>query len=363
MPERCPALQYFMKKLRIGFLSTAGIGKKNWKAIHSSGNCVVSAVASRDVRKSREYIGQCQAENAFHINPEALGSYEALIASPTVDAVYVPLPTGLRREWVLRAAAAGKHVICEKPCATSAAELAEMLAACQKHSVQFMDGVMFMHSPRLPKIRETLNDGKSVGGIRRISSAFSFYVGGDFFKKNIRVDGALEPAGCLGDLGWYSIRFALWTMNWQLPRAVTGTILSQSGTPVPTELTGELLYDDGVSSGFYCSFLAAKQQWAHICGQNGWLRVPGFVHPLDSYEPAFEVNDVEVRVAGTQCPPGADPMLQGHPTAQDTRMFRHFAEQVFSGKLNEEWPMWAMKTQQVMDACLQAARTGSPVKI
>jgi predicted dehydrogenase len=345
-----------MKKLRIGFLSTAGIGKKNWKAILNSGNCVVSAVASRDVQKSREFIRECQDENAFDLIPDALGSYETLIASPNVDAVYIPLPTGLRKEWVLRAAAAGKHIICEKPCAVSAAELEEMISVCAKNRVQFMDGVMFMHSPRMKKIREVLNDGKNIGEIRRISSAFSFYIDANFFRDNIRVNGALEPAGCLGDLGWYCIRFALWTMNWQLPREVTAKILSQSGMSVPTEFSAELIYNGGVSSGFYCSFLAAKQQWAHVSGQKGWLRVPGFVHPLNSYEPAFEVNDAEiVTVSDVKCPPSADPMEFGHATAQDTRMWRNFANQIFSGNFNDEWPIWALKTQKVLDACLEAA--------
>lgn len=353
-----------MKKLRIGFLSTAGIGKKNWKAILYSGNCVVSAVASRDVQKSRQFIQECQSQSAFEAMPEALGSYEALIASPNVDAVYIPLPTGLRKEWVLRAAAVGKHILCEKPCAVSAAELAEMIAACAKHRVQFLDGVMFMHSPRLAKIREALDDAKHVGEIRRITSAFSFYAGEIFFRDNIRVQGALEPAGCLGDLGWYCIRFALWAMNWRLPREVAGKILSQSESGVPMEFSGELIYDGGVSSGFYCSFLTAHQQWAHISGQQGWLRVPGFVHPRNSYEPAFEVNNAEILTpAEVKCPPGGDSMESGHPTAQDTRMFRNFANQIFSGKLNDDWPRWALQTQTVLDACHEAARRGTPVKI
>jgi predicted dehydrogenase len=344
-----------MKKLRIGFLSTAGIGKKNWKAIWHSGNCVVSAVASRDVNKSRKYIDDCQREFAFAETPRAFGSYEELIASPAVDAVYVPMPTAMRKEWVVRAAAAGKHVLCEKPCAPSAAELDEMLAACAKHNVQFMDGVMFMHSPRLAKIREVLVDAKSVGEIRHIASAFSFYSGENFFRDNIRVNGALEPAGCLGDLGWYCIRFALWTLNWELPRAVTAKNLSKPGTTAPTEFTAELIYEHGVSVSFYSSFLAANQQWVHVSGQKGWLRVPGFVHPLNSYEPAFEVNDAEVHVlSDVKCPPGADPKIQGHATAQDTRMWRNFANQIHSGQLNAEWPMWAAKTQKVLDACVEA---------
>jgi predicted dehydrogenase len=358
-----------MKKLRIGFLSTAGIGRKNWKAIFHSGNCVVAAVASRDVQKSRKFIDDCQREFTFTETPRAFGSYEELIASPDMDAVYIPLPTGLRQEWVLRAAAAGKHIVCEKPCAASVAELETILAACKKISVQFMDGVMFMHSPRLASIREVLDDSKSVGRIRRISSAFSFYPGEDFFQGNIRADGALEPAGCLGDLGWYSIRFALWTLNWQLPHAVAGKILSQSPAtggriPTPTEFSGELFFDDGVSATFYSSFLTGRQQWAHISGQNGWLRLPDFVHPLNSYEPTFEVNEKFLTVASdVKCPQGVDPLPQGHATAQDTRMFRNFANQIFSGKLNEEWPMWALKTQKVLDACHEAGRTGKIVEL
>jgi predicted dehydrogenase len=244
-----------------------------------------------------------------------------------------------------------------------------MLAACAKKKVQFMDGVMFMHSPRMKKIREVLDDGKSVGQIRRIASAFSFFPGEEFFRSNIRANGALEPAGCLGDLGWYSIRFALWTMNWQLPHTVTGKILSHSADlpnrpSAPTEFSSELIYDDGISVEFYSSFRAGRQQWVHVSGQKGWLRLPDFVHPFNSYEPAFEVNEKFITVASdVKCPPGVDPFPQGHPTAQDTRMWRNFADQIFSGKLNADWPTWALQTQKVLGACLEAARRRSAVKL
>jgi len=357
-----------MKKLRIGFLSTAGIGRKNWKAIFHSGNCVVSAVASRDLGKSRQYIDECQRECAFATRPAALGSYEKLLASKDVDALYIPLPTGLRKEFALRAAAAGKHVLCEKPCAANAAELHEMLAACRQNQVQFLDGVMFMHSPRLAKVREVLDDGQSIGQVRRIASAFSFYPGEDFFNSNIRANGALEPAGCLGDLGWYCIRFALWTLNWQLPKAVAGKILSQSEAlpnrpSSPTEFSAELIFHGGVSVQLFCSFLTANQQWAHVSGQNGWLLIPDFVHPFNGYEPTFEINRKIVTVASdVKCPQGADPMQQGHASAQDARMFRNFANQIFSGHLNDDWLMWSAKTQKVLDACHEAAGLGKSVE-
>src|SRR5271154_816919 len=103
-----------MKKLRIGFLSTAGIGKKNWKAIFHSGNAVVSAVASRDIEKSHKFIDDCQRDFVFSEKPIAFGSYEELFASDAVEAVYIPLPTALRKEFVLRAAENRKHILCEK---------------------------------------------------------------------------------------------------------------------------------------------------------------------------------------------------------------------------------------------------------
>src|SRR5262249_34819345 len=213
--------------------------------------------------------------------PLAVGRYADLLSREDVDAVYIPLPTGLRKEWVLEAAAAGKHVVCEKPCAGSVADLQEMLAACQRHRVQFMDGVMFMHSTRLPRMRAVLDDGRSVGPLRRISSAFSFRASADFFNVNVRSHSGLEPLGCLGDLGWYCVRFSLWAAGWRLPRSVSGRLLQQLGrvdspSPVPTEFSGELAFDDGLVSDFRCSFLADFHQTAQITGALGSLSVDDF---------------------------------------------------------------------------------------
>src|SRR5262245_21501240 len=121
-----------MSKLRWGFLSTANIGRKNWQSIHDRGNSIITAVASRDVSRAKRFIKELHAQFAFEKAPDALGSYEELLDSENVDAVYIPLPTGLRKEWVIRAAKAGKHVICEKPCGLSAADVREMVAACRK---------------------------------------------------------------------------------------------------------------------------------------------------------------------------------------------------------------------------------------
>jgi len=343
------------EKLRWGILGTAKIARKNWRGIGHSGNSTVTAVASRDRERSRRFIAECQADLPMDAVPEAFGSYEAMLASGNVDAVYVPLPTALRRDWVVRAAEAGKHVLCEKPCAASVGELEEMIGACRRNRVQFMDGVMFMHHPRLPRLREKLDNGITVGAVRRIVSAHDFGAPPEFFTRNIRSDGSLEPHGCLGDLGWYSIRLSLWVMNWQLPRKVTGRVLAKYGrpdnsAPVPTEFSGELEFEGGASAGFHCSFLPDRQQpmpfsdakgsmpgreqWAVISGTRGNIQIPDFVVP-------------------------AGEAAAGSPTAQESNMCRNFADQVRSGAVSEFWPEIALKTQRVMMACYESALAGA----
>jgi len=350
-----------MNKLRWGILGTARVARKNWRAIRDSGNSMVAAVASRDGGRARSFIDECQRQAPLGYAPAPLAGYEALIDSNEVDAVYLPLPTGLRKEWALRAANAGKHVLCEKPCATSLADAQEMTAACEKNGVQFMDGVMYMHNPRMARLREILDDGASIGPIRRITSLFSFRAEETFFDTNVRAHAALEPAGCLGDLGWYCLRFALWAMKWQLPREVTGRILSSCASPsspsaVPADFSGELIFHGGASFGFYCSFRAQHQNWAHVGGAGGWLRVADFVQPASVHEPSLEVNGAEMRVKCCDCP---GPHTDSRVPAQDSRMFRNFANQVATGKRNPDWPMWALRTQRVMDACHQSALHGS----
>ncbi|HEX9139346.1 MAG TPA: Gfo/Idh/MocA family oxidoreductase, partial [Steroidobacteraceae bacterium] len=113
--------------IRWGIMGAANIARKSWWAIGRSGNATVTAVASRETDRAHSFIAECQETAPMSAPPAALGSYEELLASRDVDAVYIPLPTGIRKEWVLRSAAAGKHVLCEKPCAASAADLEEMI--------------------------------------------------------------------------------------------------------------------------------------------------------------------------------------------------------------------------------------------
>ena len=243
----------------------------------------------------------------------------------------------------------------------------DILAACRQAGVQFMDGVMFMHSRRLDRIREVLSDGQSVGQIRRIVSQFSFGAPPEFFQGNIRAHSGLEPLGCLGDLGWYCIRFTLCMLDGKLPSRVCGHLLASHGRPdspaqVPTEFSAELFYPDGVSASLYCSFLAEIQQWANVSGTKGYIHVPDFVLPHYGAEVGFEVCNPICRVTG------CDFNMEDHrrriavheysnsaPNSQEANMFRTFAALALSGRPDESWGVMALKTQQVLDACLQSA--------
>ena len=346
------------------------IARKNWASIKNSPNSRLVAVASRNGERAVQYIDECQNHVPQDPKPRAIGSYDEMIAADDIDAIYIPLPTGTRAEWCIKAAKAGKHVLGEKPCGVDVAELESILAACQENNVQFMDGVMFMHSTRLPKLRDTLDDGKSVGDIKRIQSAFSFRGPSEFIDHNIRVNSSLEPMGCLGDLGWYNIRISLFAMKYQMPKTVTGRLLTamqrpDSPLPVPLEFSGEMFWENGVSAGFYCSFVTANQQWANISGTAGYLRLPDFVVPFFSSEVAFEVNQHQLDQHG--CTFNMQQYTQriavreyanNESGAQETNLFTNFSSLVQSGKPDNSWGEITLKTQQILDACYASATNG-----
>lgn len=354
---------------RWGILGAAAIARKNWHAIWNSGNGRIVAVASRDPARAEQFIRECQTTVPFAERPRAV-AYEQLLASPEIDAVYIPLPTGVRKEWVIRAAEAGKHVVCEKPCAVNAAELREILAACRQHNVQFMDGVMFMHSARMNQLRQVLDDGKSVGTIRRIASQFSFCAADEWVQSNIRASSQLEPAGCLGDLGWYTIRITLWAMNFEMPTEVRGRILHGAKRPdstedVPMEFQGELHFRNGVSATFFNSFRANHQQWVNISGTKGYVQLNDFVLPYFGNEVAFEVGNHNFAIDG--CHFNMEKVFHRHAVAeysnntrnsQEAQLFRTFADLVLSGKCDNHWPGIALQTQQILDAALNSAHNG-----
>jgi predicted dehydrogenase len=288
--------------------------------------------------------------------------------------VYIPLPTGIRKSWAIRAAEAGKHVLAEKPAGVSAQDVQEILDTCRRNNVQFMDGVMYVHSRRMDRMRDVLNDGKTIGEMTRITCQFcDGEAGCEAFTKNIRANSQLEPFGCLGDLGWYTIRFILWAMNWELPTRASGHTLTEYRSPgdvaaVPTDFSGELYFANGVSASFFCSFFAQIQQWANIAGTKGSLHLSDFVLPRHGNEVVFETSSPIFTIEGSDFIMKDDVRRHvvvehsnSHEDAQETNMFRRFAESAMSGQPDHSWGEMTLKTQQVLDACFQSAQAGGGI--
>jgi predicted dehydrogenase len=261
-------------------------------------------------------------------------------------------------------------VLGEKPAAISAELVADMLAACRQHNVQYMDGVMFMHSQRLPMLRKILDDSSQLGTLRRLASQFSFAGDESFFKNNIRVNSELEPFGSLGDLGWYCIRYFLWIMRGQMPIEVRGRVLSElqgtsSPSAVPGEFAADLIFPGGVSASFYSSFVTENQQWLHASGSKGYLRINDFVLPFHGNEVEafvghdhFHVDNCDFHMENHLQRHAVREYDAGESTAQEVQMVRNFADLVLSRVRSDEWPEWTLKTQKVLDACMESAKQG-----
>ncbi|KAG6400220.1 hypothetical protein SASPL_137045 [Salvia splendens] len=141
--------------VRFGIVGCANIARKVSRAILHSPNSTIVAVGSRSAAKAAAFA----AENGF---------YDAVLDDPDVDAVYIPLPTSLHRLWAVAAAQRGKHVLLEKPVALSAAELDEILAACESSRVQYIDATMWMHHPRTAEMEAFLADQRRFGRLQAV---------------------------------------------------------------------------------------------------------------------------------------------------------------------------------------------------
>ncbi|MEB2844938.1 gfo/Idh/MocA family oxidoreductase [Rhizobiales bacterium RZME27] len=154
--------------LRFGILSTAKIGRDAVvPAIQDAENCVVTAIASRDLSKARAMADRFSVPHAF-------GSYEEMLTSDLIDAVYIPLPTSQHVEWTSKAAESGKHVLCEKPIALKAADIERLIAARDSNKVLICEAFMIAYAPVWHKVRELLADG-AIGTLKHVQGAFTYF--------------------------------------------------------------------------------------------------------------------------------------------------------------------------------------------
>jgi predicted dehydrogenase len=263
-------LRAMNQKIRWGVLGWARIARtQGIPALAQARNGVLQAVASRSEAK----LAECREQ----LNPPALHrSYEDLLADPSVDAIYNPLPNSLHKEWTIRAAERGKHVLCEKPIALNAAEAREMIAACRANGVVFMEAFMYRYSARTQQVVATLRSG-ALGEVKFIHSQFRFPLTrpGD-----VRRDAALG-GGSLYDVGCYPVNFTGLVVD-------TVTNSKAGSGPVPTrvqiarlDLNGVdetfsalLQYPGGITASLHSGFNAQARILSEIVGTDGTLEIP-----------------------------------------------------------------------------------------
>jgi predicted dehydrogenase len=242
--------------LRWGLLGTARINRLLIPAIRDSARSALVAVASRSEERAAAYAAEWQIG--------AAATYEALLARTDIDIVYVPLPNSLHAAWTVRAAEAGKHVLCEKPLALTVAEVEAIEAASRQHARVVTEGFMYRHHAQTARI-QALVAGGAIGALRTITSAFTFTQNRD---ADVRLDPALG-GGSLWDVGCYPVSLAQ-LLAGGAPAEVCG--MRQDGaTGVDEMFAGTIRYDNGVIAQFHCGFRAAHQTFLRLVGTDGVL--------------------------------------------------------------------------------------------
>jgi predicted dehydrogenase len=247
-------------KVRWGILSTAGIAiRKVIPAMQKSDWVEVIAIASRDRRKAEE------AALTLGI-PRAYGSYEELLADPQIEAIYNPLPNQLHVPWSIKAAEAGKHVLCEKPLSVTVAEARTLLAVQQRTGVIMAEGFMVRVHPQWVRARELVQSGR-IGELRAIQGVFSYFNSNPANIRNIPEYGG----GSLMDIGCYSINTSRFLFG-EEPSRVMG-MMDQDPALQVDRLTSAMLEFPSGQSVFTCSLQLVYHQRVQLLGTLGRIEM------------------------------------------------------------------------------------------
>jgi len=251
--------------LRFGILGCANIARAFVHDVASSPLVQVVAVASRDARKAAAFAADFKL-------PRHHGSYQALLDDPELDAIYLPLPNSLHAEWAIRAAEAGKHVLCEKPMALDRAEAQAMFDAAQRHGVMLLEAFPYWFQPQTGDLLRLLADG-AIGQVRSVQASFGFMLPNP--AGNIRMDPQLG-GGALLDAGSYPLSLIRLVMGCA-PQHVWGHARwAGSGVDIATAAT--LRYADGRMAQLSCAMDGGGHRQALIVGTDGVLETEYLNH-------------------------------------------------------------------------------------
>lgn len=322
-------------RVRIGVLGTARIARTVIPHIIASDAAEIVAVASRSLEKAQAFAAE------FRI-PNACGSYEELIQRPDIDAVYLPLPPALHCEWTVRAAEAGKHVLCEKPLGVTAGDVRQMIDSCRKHAVVLLDGTMWYHTRRAHSMKTLAEDG-SLGELTQITSAFTF-PGDILASDNVRFAASLG-GGSLLDIGWYCVGASLWMLN-AMPERVFAAAQWKHG--VDYHMNGLIWFPQDKVASFECGFNAIRRRWIEITGAKAAVVCDDFTRPWNSEKPRFWVHDAN----GV-----SHQNVVEHP-AIERCLIDSFCDLIRRQRVDHQWLELSLRTQLVCDALLKSTHSG-----
>ena len=330
--------------VRIGILGTAKIARQFVAGVRPSAAVEIVAVASRDGSKATAFANDLGIARAHD-------SYESMLAAQDIDAIYNPLPNSLHAEWSIRAAQAGKHVLCEKPLAASAASAREIFSAARRHGVHVVEGYPYCAQPQTLKMRELLDAG-ALGRVQMIQASFGFTLADG---PDIRLDPGLA-GGALMDVGSYCVSLARIVAKERPSRVSASASWTDAG--VDRTLVATIEFPSGLLAQIGSSFATALHKQALIIGTDGILQTTFFNHPSPAVPPVLQLKRGK----------GSDavfetlevPTTNGFLAEAESfaRLVRHGPEQ-WNGVTSEE----SVDIALTLDALLQSARTGSRIAV
>ncbi|MBA3540889.1 MAG: Gfo/Idh/MocA family oxidoreductase [Deltaproteobacteria bacterium] len=325
-----------MGRLRIGILGAAKISGSFMVGAKASSRVDVVAVGSRD-------RGRAEAFARTHGIARAC-SYEEVLADRAIDAVYIPLPNSLHAAWSIAAARAGKHVLCEKPLATSEADAIEMFAAADAHGVVLVEAFPYMFQPQTLEIERAIAAG-AIGEVRTMFATFGFTMAE---AGNIRCDPALG-GGALLDAGCYPVSFVRQVFG-DRPVAVTAVARWVDG--VDHTLAATLEFGGGGIAQISCSFATAVHRRAIILGSAGVIETEFHNHTNRAVAPSYRIK----RGIDWQVEPETVPVAREDGFRVELDAFAELVERGDRGSF-EARRIASLDNAWTLAAILEAART------
>jgi len=314
-------------------------------AIQKSRNGTVRALASRSPDKAAEV---CRANRISRLYK----TYDALIADPAIEAVYIPLPNHLHAEWTLKALAAGKHVLCEKPLACNAGEAEAMSAAAKTAGRLLMEAFMYRFHPRSRRIRQLLRAGE-IGAPRLIRSAFCYRMSAEDYDNPLNA--RLKPemgGGALLDVGSYCVSVARWLYGAEPIQVQCQACYHPAG--VDQHVAGTLKFDGQRLATLEASFIAGLQQTYTVVGEQGAIDLPHDAFIPWEKDALYTLRGKDAEIGISVVIPGAD---------EYRLMVEHFVDAARGEAAPECLPADSINNMRVLDALALAARTGEKVRV